>query len=37
VRNVFFRNDGKTKLETVLVRVRKKRQQLKRREPEYAA
>lgn len=31
VRNVFFRNDGKTKLETVLVRVRKKRQQLKQR------
>lgn len=29
VRNVFFRKDGKTKLETVLVRVRKKRQQLK--------
>jgi anaerobic magnesium-protoporphyrin IX monomethyl ester cyclase len=28
VRNVFFRKDGKTKLETVLVRVRKKREQL---------
>ena len=33
----FEYTDGKTKLETVLVRVRKKRQQLKRREPELVA
>lgn len=33
VRNVFVRKDGKTKLEAVLVRVRKKREKLRRREP----
>jgi anaerobic magnesium-protoporphyrin IX monomethyl ester cyclase len=37
VRNVFVKKDGKTKLETALVRVLKKREELKQRPPRVAA
>jgi radical SAM superfamily enzyme YgiQ (UPF0313 family) len=37
VRNVFVRKEGQTKLETALVRVLKKREQLKQRPPRVAA